>query len=512
MKALLQKIVNSLKEQKLTTFAATISLINLVLFHAPFYQYVLDNIENGFNGIFIVISLVIIMWLANFLVFTLLLFLGRLIGKILISALFLCNAMSLYFINTYNVMLDDSMMGNFWNTQYSEASGFFSWAMLFYVLALGVIPSIYIFAVKIKNGSFKRFLGTIGTIIASISLAVGCNTQNFTWIDKNATIIGSLILPWSYVVNSVRWHNQQKEANAKEILLPDAKITDTNKQAVVLVIGESARRDHFSLYGYKRNTNPLLQQTTNISAIIAKSNATYTTAGVKAILDSQESDELYEILPNYLNRSGVDVIWRTTNWGEPPVHIEKYYKSYDLAKDCSEFCDYDHILITDLNKVIEQSSNNKVLIILHTSTSHGPQYNTKYPAQFETFTPVCNSVELAHCSEEELINAYDNTIVYTDYLLHNIIEQLKTVKDFETTMMYVSDHGESLGENGLYMHGIPLAFAPKEQYEIPFIVWASSAERQIKNVQEVDQHYVFHSILKFLNVQSPAYNEAKSIF
>jgi lipid A ethanolaminephosphotransferase len=512
MKALIQKIANSLKEQKLSTFASTISLLNLILFHAPFFQYVLANIENGINGIFIVISLLIIMLLANFLVFTLLLFLGRLVGKILISAFFMCNAMSLYFINTYNVMLDDSMMGNFWNTQYSEASGFFSWAMLFYVLALGVIPSIYIFAVKIKNGSFKRFLGTIGTIIASILLAVGCNTQNFTWIDKNATIIGSLILPWSYVVNSVRWHNQQKEANAKEILLPDAKITDTTKQAVVLVIGESARRDHFSLYGYERNTNPLLQQTTNIKAIIANSNATYTTAGVKAILDSQESDELYEILPNYLNRSGVDVIWRTTNWGEPPVHIWKYFKSYDLAKDCSEFCDYDHILITDLNKVIEQSSSNKVLIILHTSTSHGPQYNTKYPAQFETFTPVCNSVELAHCSEQELINAYDNTIVYTDYLLHNIIEQLKTVKDFETTMMYVSDHGESLGENGLYMHGVPLAFAPKEQYEIPFIVWTSSAERQIKNVQEIDQHYVFHSIIKFLNVESPAYNEAKSIF
>lgn len=512
MKALLQKIVNSLKEQKLTTFAATISLINLVLFHAPFYQYVLDNIENGFNGIFIVISLVIIMWLANFLVFTLLLFLGRLIGKILISAFFLCNAMSLYFINTYNVMLDDSMMGNFWNTQYSEASGFFSWAMLFYVLALGVIPTLYICTVKIKHGNFKRFISTIGIIIGSMLLAVGVNFQNFTWIDKNATVIGSLILPWSYVVNSVRWHNQQKQANAKEILLPDATIANETKQAVVLVIGESARRDHFSLYGYERNTNPLLQQTTNISAIIAKSNATYTTAGVKAILDSQESDELYEILPNYLNRSGVDVIWRTANWGEPPVHIEKYYKSYDLAKDCSEYCDYDQILITDLNKVIEQSSSNKVLIILHTSTSHGPQYNTKYPAQFETFTPVCNSVELAHCSEEELINAYDNTIVYTDYLLHEIIEQLKTVTEFETTMLYVSDHGESLGENGLYMHGVPLAFAPKEQYEIPFLVWTSSADRKIKNVQEVDQHYVFHSILKFLNVQSPAYNEAKSIF
>lgn len=512
MNALIQKIVETLKEQKLTTFASILSLVNLVLFHAPFYQYVLNNIEPGFNGVVIVVSLVLIMFLANFLAFTLLLFLGGLIGKLLVSAFFLCNAMSLYFINTYQVMLDDTMMGNFWNTQYSEASGFFSWAMLLYVLILGVIPTLYICAVKINMGGFKRFFATLGITIGSLLLVAGVNTQNFTWIDKHAPVIGSLLLPWSYTVNSIRWHNQQKKANAKEILLPEATITDTSKKALVLIIGESARRDHFSLYGYHRNTNPLLQNTPNLTALIANSNATYTTAGVKAILDSKETDQLYEILPNYLYRSGVDVIWRSTNWGEPPLHIGKQYFAEALRQNCTQYCQYDHILFANLKEVIEQSSSNKVLVVLHTSTSHGPEYNKKYPDSFETFTPVCTNVELSHCTQQELLNAYDNTIVYTDYLIHNAIEQLQSIEDYETSVLFVSDHGESLGENGLYMHGVPMAMAPKEQYEIPFIVWTSNADKKIKDVQVVDQHYVFHSVLNFLDIQSPAYKEEKNIF
>ena len=116
---------------------------------------------------------------------------------------------------------------------------------------------------------------------------------------------------------------------------------------------------------------------------------------------------------------------------------------------------------------------NKILIVLHTSTSHGPSYYKKYPVQFEHFTPVCKSVELSNCSKVELINAYDNSIVYTDYILSKVIEDLKDLSEYKSTMIFVSDHGESLGEKNLYMHGLPMSIAPKEQYEIPFIVWTS---------------------------------------
>jgi lipid A ethanolaminephosphotransferase len=149
---------------------------------------------------------------------------------------------------------------------------------------------------------------------------------------------------------------------------------------------------------------------------------------------------------------------------------------------------------------------------LHTSTSHGPTYNKKYPPQFETFKPVCNSVELGKCSQTELINAYDNTIVYTDYILAQVIENLQALKDYKSTMIFVSDHGESLGEKNLYMHGVPLSLAPKEQYEIPFIVWVSEGSKHVKSINKITQSYVFHSVLNFLNIQSPIYNEELNIY
>ncbi len=152
-------------------------------------------------------------------------------------------------------------------------------------------------------------------------------------------------------------------------------------------------------------------------------------------------------------------------------------------------------------------------MVLHTSTSHGPTYSKKYPKAFEKFSPVCNSVEVAQCTSEELINAYDNTIVYTDYLLHRVIEELKHLPEYKSTMLYVSDHGESLGEKNLYMHGLPMSLAPKEQYEIPFIVWTSdNANKKLKANEQLSQNHVFHSVLNFLNIKSPIYKEEMNIF
>ena len=159
-----------------------------------------------------------------------------------------------------------------------------------------------------------------------------------------------------------------------------------------------------------------------------------------------------------------------------------------------------------------ESKKDKILLVLHTSTSHGPTYYKKYPPQFNKFTPVCENVELGKCTQQELINAYDNTIVYTDFILSSLIGELKSLEQYNSTMFYVSDHGESLGEKNLYMHGVPASIAPKEQLEIPFIVWLSDDAKTLKNNQVLHQHNVFHSILDFLGIESPIYDENRSIF
>ena len=500
---------------KIIHFVLLISCLNFLFFHFPFFKFVFNNVDyKSLSGINIVICLIILMLVANAFVFFLICFLSRFVGKFLLVVFFIINAIAVYFINTYSVIIDESMIGNVLNTNYAESSSFFSVKLILYIILLGVIPSVYIIKVKIITVPLKRFL-----IITSISLvfilAVAfANASNWLWIDKNSKTLGGLAMPWSYTVNLSLFYVHKHQENEKEILLPNATIKDNQKSVVILVIGESARSQNFSLYGYSKNTNPLLSKTPGLFHFNATSCATYTTAGVKCILEHKNTGDLYEILPNYLYRNSVEVIWRTTNWGEPPVHIKNYQNREALMKNCKgEGCSYDEILLTDLKEQITASTKNKILIILHTSMSHGPTYSKKYPPQFETFKPVCNSVELGNCSHTELINAYDNTIGYTDYFLYNVIEDLKQLKEYKSAMIFVSDHGESLGEKNLYMHGLPLSIAPKEQYDIPFIVWTSdNSLKQLKPDNALSQNHVFHSVLNFLGIQSPIYNEELNIF
>ena len=497
---------------KLTWFAAILSVLNSVLFHIPFFTYILDNVEKGFNGMLIFICMCILVPVANFFAFYLILYLGRAAGKAILSFFFIGNSVSLYFINTYDVLIDDTMMGNVFNTNTAEATSYYSGSTLLYILLLGVLPCILIWLAKVNYGSLKRFFANIGVSLLILIAIVFGNMSNWMWMDKNSTVAGSLVLPWSYVVNTFRYQNQQRELNRKEILLPDATFANNDKEALVLVIGESARRDHYSLYGYGRETNPYMAASENLTAFKADAAATYTTAGVKAILEPKDEKKLYEILPNYLFRTGADVIWRTSNWGQPPLHIDKYEEVPDISEKYGIPDEgHDGLLLAGLPELISGSDKDKVLIILHTSTSHGPSYYKKYPAEFEVFTPVCRTVEMSTSPVGELVNAYDNTVLYTDYLIHSIIEDLKSLPDWRTSMIFVSDHGESLGENNLYMHGVPISIAPAEQIEIPFIVWTSDGT-PLKENDVLTQHHVFHSVLNFLSVDSPAYDESMNIF
>ncbi len=502
------------KINKLSYFALLISIINLVLYHLPFYKFVCNNIDlKSLNGIVLLVSLTVLAIFLNALVFYIGLYLLRNVGKWILVLFFNINAIALYFVNTYGVIIDKTMIGNVVNTNFEESSSFFSFTLIVYIILLGIIPSILLFKIKTEKVKVKSFLThAFLTLFCLLSLAYA-NSPNWLWIDKNSKSLGGLAMPWSYVVNTTSFYNSKYKKNKAQILLPNATLKDNKKSIAVIVIGESARSENFSLYGYEKNTNPLLSQINNVHSYKAESCATYTTAGVKCILEYKNTGKLFEILPNYLFRNDVEVIWRTTNWGEPTVKIENFQNKKDLKKLCNtDRCDYDEILLNGLKEQILASKKNKILVVLHTSTSHGPTYYKKYPPEFNKFTPVCKSVELANCSQNELINAYDNTIVYTDYILANLIGNLKELKEYNSSMIYISDHGESLGENNLYMHGIPASMAPKEQLDIPFIVWNSDNTRQLKQNGILSQHNIFHSVLDFLAIESPIYDENMSIY
>ena len=498
MKALLRKIL------PLSAFSCIVSIGTLLLYNIPFFQFVIDKgNESEVSVVWLVASLVVIMLAVNFMMTYLVMFCLRMVGRILLAILSLINATAVYFILTYNVIIDATTIENVFNTRYSEASGFFSWGLWLSMLVFGVLPALFCLFQPVVIGKAKKLGVYCGSSLAVILVVGLLNINQTLFISEHDTELGGLLQPWSYIANTYRVISFIQDEQAEEIKLPDGKITDNEKVVVVLVSGESARKANFQLYGYQRDTNPLLSKQKELKVFQANSCATYTTAGTKAILEPKDCDDLYELLPNYAFRMGVDVAWRTSNWGEPPIHIDEYLTDTELAEQYPDVdSDYDGILFAGLRQRIESSGKNKVLIILHTSTSHGPQYAKKYPKEFAVY------------KSDDIVGAYDNTIRYTDFLLDSLINTLRSMNDWKSSMIFISDHGESLGENKMFMHGLPMKLAPKEQYEIPFLVWTSEHFRAYKNnlPAVLEQHYIFHSVLNLLSIQSPAYNEEYDIF
>ena len=500
----------------LFAFSCIVSLGTLLLYNIPFFSYVAENSNANVGGrIFLLSSLVVIMLVLNFMMTYLVMYILRMVGRIILAILSLINATAVYFIYTYSVMIDLTTIENVFNTRYSEASGFFSWTLWLALFVFGVLPALFCLLQPVVIGKAKQLGVYCASSLGIIILVVLLNFNQTLWISEHDTELGGLLQPWSYVANTIRMISSEHDKQMEEIKLPDGKITDQQKTVVVLVIGESARKANFQLYGYKRNTNPLLSKQERLKVFEATSCATYTTAGTKAILEPQNSDDLYELLPNYAFRMGVDVSWRTSNWGEPPIHIDEYIVNEKLGEiypDENQY--YDGILLKGLRERIQSSPKNKILIVLHTSTSHGPNYADKYPKEFEVYKPVAKNVEEGEKNIDWLVNAYDNTIRYTDHLLSSLINMLSELDDRNSAMIFISDHGESLGENKVFMHGLPMRLAPKVQYEIPFLVWTSSDFRTYKSElpSVLEQHYIFHSVLNLLSIESPAYNKDFDIF
>ena len=520
MMELLHKIIKQKKvftsPISLFTFSCIISLGTLLLYNIPFFNYVAENSNERAGGkMLLLASLVVIMLVLNFMLTYLAIYCLRIVGRILLAIFSIINATAMYFILTYNVMIDATTIENVFNTRYSEASGFFSWSLWLFILLCGVVPALYCLLQPVVVGKVKKLGICCGCSLAVILVVGLLNISQTLWISQHDTELGGLLQPWSYVANTCRVISFSQDEQAEEIKLPDGKITDNEKAVVVLVIGESARKANFQLYGYQRDTNPLLSKQKDLKVYEATSCATYTTAGSKAILEPKNTDKLYELLPNYAFRMGVDVAWRTSNWGEPPIHIDEYVADTDLADQYPDVDkNYDGILFAGLRERIESSPKSKVLIILHTSTSHGPKYADKYPKEFEVYKPVAKNVEEGEKNIATLVNAYDNTIRYTDYLLDNVINTLRDMTEWKSAMIFISDHGESLGENKIFMHGLPMKLAPKVQYEIPFLIWTSKDFRDYKSElpEVLEQHYVFHSVLNLLSIESPAYDKDHDVF
>jgi lipid A ethanolaminephosphotransferase len=507
------------------TFIAVAAVLNALLYHLPLFSFAAGNLQlASFTGDLTLATLLVVLLAETVVVFTLLALISDRLLKPLCMLIAIGNAVAVYFVATYHVVLDETMMGNVLNTDFAESSEYLHPTLIVYVLALGVLPCWILARVRIRRTPRSQLAGLALACLFVTVIWCLLAARSWLWFDENSRRVGGMIMPWSYLINTGRYLVPGLASDA-QVPLPPATFSSSEKTVVVLVIGEAARARNFQLYGYNRPTDPLLSKAGVVALKNATACATYTTAAVRCMLSNVDGgspfSKRYEPLPSYLQRNGVDVIWRTRNWGEPPLKVQTYQKASDLAADCAgAHCAYDEVLLSGLGQRIAAASSPRVFVVLHQSGSHGPAYYTKYPGEFEYFKPVCRSVELGKCTHDELVNAYDNTILYEDYFLSRVIDVLKQLHNTTALLIYVSDHGESLGEYGMYLHGIPYAIAPDVQKDIPLIIWMSDDFIRRKSVQPGrleaqrahSQRDIFHTVMGAFSVHSAAYMAEYDIF
>lgn len=503
------------------TFILAAAAANTALYQWPLFRFAAANLDTASaSGVLTIVTLAVLATVVTATIFGLVALLSQRLVKPLLMLAAVGNAIALYFVQAYGVVLDKTMMGNVFNTDLAEATSLFHPKLLAYVIVLGVLPCVVLARVVPRRAPIRRRLAFVGIVLAA-GLGWGyANAKTWLWIDENAKRLGGMTMPWSYVGNGPRYL-ASVAGPRKQKLLPPATFTEHSKAVVMLVIGEAARASNFSLYGYARPTNPVMSAN-GVTALKARACSTYTTASLACILSHLgSSSSSWEPLPSYLARSGVDVIWRSNNWGEPAMKVQTFERAETLRPTCQGGdCDHDELLLQGLEERIRASTQERVFVVLHLAGSHGPRYDMKYPPRAERFTPVCRSVELSKCSADELVNAYDNSIVYTDEMVGKTIEVLRKLSPMPAMLMFVSDHGESLGEYGLYLHGTPWSIAPDVQKDIPFVVWMSDSLKQHKSIAArelaADARHshanVFHSVMGAFSMRSEVYRPELDVF
>jgi len=446
-------------------------------------------------------------------------------------------------MDNYAVMIDKGMIRNTLATNFHEAGELFSIKLLVTVFLLGILPSYLIFRAKINYQPILRgFLQKTFISVVCLGIFSGTlysNYQELSFFGRNNRELRHLINPTNYLL-SLKSIIKAKISEGTVIVKPienDARKIivseqDTKPSLIILVLGETARSMNFSLNGYKRETNPLLKTQDIINFSDVSSCGTATAISVPCMLSKFSRTEFthskgiqYENILDVANHAGYQVLWRNNNTGCQGTCERINYEN--LANNKTKaFCEkgncFDEVLLEDLHKLVSKKKGDK-LIVLHQKGNHGPSYNRRYPESFEVFKPTCKTNQLRNCSQQEIVNAYDNAILYTDYFVSKTIDFLKqNDENYNTALVYISDHGESLGENNLYLHGLPYFLAPEQQKKVPFLVWLSDGYTQThqvsqdcllqKSAQTLSHDNLFSSMLGLMAIKTKVYNENMDIF
>lgn len=452
-------------------------------------------------------------------------------------------AAAAYFMDRYGVLVDRHALQSVFETDVREGSAWLSWRMLGYLLLIAGIPIVFLWRTEIQYRKWPReLLAKLGYFVLCLTLILlpaGLMYQSIASLARNHPEIRHQINPYNVVMATRNYlsHSLNVAPDKLAELGGDASkghsYSVKRPKLLVIVIGESARAESFSLNGYKRLTNPLLSQRNIYNFSQVSSCGTNTATSLPCMFSNLGRDGYdekqasgQENLVDVIRHAGLFLEWEDNNTGSKG--IAKRIEEADLSKmekdspHCSEHGCYDAVFFKHLEDEFQEHPGDMVLVF-HQIGSHGPAYYQRYPIEFEKFKPACHTGELQDCTREEVLNAYDNTILYTDYVLDGVIERLQARQDTrDVAMLYISDHGESTGEKGLYLHGTPYVIAPLQQTHVPMLLWASDGFLKARGTSEpclqslsanqYSHDNFFHSVLGFLDLKTQTYDETLDIF
>lgn len=523
-----------------TLFIAIISAYFSFMLNVKFWQFAVEKIEiDGFSVALFALTLPFFIFIPLFWFFSLI-FVPR-IGKPLVMLLLVLSAASDYALQNLGIVINSDMIRNFAETNLREASDFITLRAVAYVLIVGVLPAVWVYRTPVRFSSLKKEVKTRLLLflagLLTIGLIASAVYKEYASFGRNNSQVRYYINTFNYIYAVGRYYKRSADAKRKFVILDRAPQRLPNSQnkprVLVLLVGETARAANFSLYGYEQNTNPELSRNKDITVFQNVSSCgTATAVSLPCMFshltrkrfnltDAQYTQNLLDIAQS----AGYDVFWKDNDDGCKKVctrinHVDA--KDGNKAPYCfGDYC-HDDILLDGLENRLKDIKKD-TLIVLHMMGSHGPTYFKRYPDKFKRFLPACDTANLQNCSQEQIVNTYNNTILYTDYVISSVINILNRQPQLQSGMLYASDHGESLGENNLYLHGLPYAIAPDEQKKIPMIMWLSPdlqkalrLNRSCLNEKAATQSFshdnYFHTVLRMLFIDTTAYDRQLDIF
>lgn len=481
-----------------TALTAWSALWCLLVLNIPFWTRVLElrPLEDARDVAFVASVAVLAGLISN--LFLMPLTLVRPLAKPLLAVVMVLAALAAYFVWAYGVLVDKVMIRNVFETDALEAGELVNWRLLLFIGVLGVLPALVVLRIPLARPSWQRELLHRGVALAVTIVGIGIVAfffyQDQASFLRNNRDLRHRLVPVNYLsgvgsyVQEITKRKLPYEAIGADAALGARWKTPMAERPLllVLVVGETARAANFSLGGYGRDTNPRLAEVQDLVYFTDVSSCgTSTAISVPCMFSdlgregfSAEKARARDNLIDIVAKAGLGVDWYGNNTnckgicraaGEKRAVRENHPDHCKADVPCT-----DGAIFEDFWSTLPAYSG-RGLVVLHQLGSHGPGYHLRYPEPFNRFTPVCRSTDFSKCQVSEIVNAYDNTILFTDHLLAETISRLQAMADrVDSAILYVSDHGESLGENGLFLHAVPYALAPRVQTHVPMVFWSTA--------------------------------------